>query len=62
MSQDIFEMLYFIQSNEIQKHSAVGSESSGVAGSILALTYTFVEIDHEIVSTVILLLPLIQEG
>ena len=35
-----------------------------VAGSILApvLQHSFVEIDHEIFSTVILSLPLIQEG
>ena len=32
-------------------------------GSAVGLaTHTFVEIDHEIISTVILLLPLIQEG
>ena len=31
----------------------------GVASSILARSHTFVEIDHEIISTVILLLPLI---
>ena len=31
----------------------------GVAGSIPARYHTFVEIDHEIISTVILLLPLI---
>ena len=31
----------------------------GVASSILARYHTFVEIDHEIISTVILLLPLI---
>ena len=34
----------------------------GVASSISARSYTSVEIDHEIFSTVILLLPLIQEG
>ena len=34
----------------------------GVASSIPAQSHTFVEIDHEIISTVILLLPLIQEG
>ena len=34
----------------------------GVTSLILALSNTFVEIDHEIISTVILLLPLIQEG
>ena len=34
----------------------------GVASLIPAGFHTFVEIDHEIISTVILLLPLIQEG
>ena len=34
---------------------------SGIASSILARSHTFREIDHEIISTVILLLPLIQE-
>ena len=35
---------------------------SRVASLILALSYTFAEIDHEIIFTVILLPPLIQEG
>ena len=34
----------------------------GVASLIPARSHTFVEIDHEIISTVILLLSLIQEG
>ena len=34
----------------------------GVASSIMARPHTFMEIDHEIISMVILLLPLIQEG
>ena len=34
----------------------------GVASPILAWSYTFVEIDHEIISTAILHLRLIQEG
>ena len=34
----------------------------GVASSIPTRSHTFMEIDHEITSTVILLLPLIQEG
>ena len=37
------------------------SADSGVPSSILALFHTFVEIDHEIIPTVILLLPLFQE-
>ena len=34
----------------------------GVLSSTLAWSHTLVEIDHEIFSTLILLLPLIQEG
>ena len=34
----------------------------GVASLIPARSHIFVEIDHEIISMVILLLPLIQEG
>ena len=34
----------------------------GVASLIPARSHTFVEIDHEIISTLILLLTLIQEG
>ena len=34
----------------------------GIAGSILAWSHTFVVIDHEIICTVILHLPLVQEG
>ena len=37
------------------------TEDPRVASSILAQSHTFVKIDHEIISTVILL-PLIQEG
>ena len=33
----------------------------GVASSIRALSHTFLAIEHEIISAVILLLPLIQE-
>ena len=34
----------------------------GVKSMILAWCHTSIEINHEIISTVILLLPLIQEG
>ena len=34
----------------------------GIVSLIPARSHTFVEIDHQIISTVILLLPLIQEG
>ena len=46
-------------------HSAVGSESDfrfRVMSFILFQSYTFMEINHEIFSMVILLLSLIQEG
>ena len=39
---------------------ACTTADSGVASSIPARSHTFVEIDHEIISTVILLLPLIH--
>ena len=38
------------------------SADAGVTSSMLALSHTFVEIDREIISMVILLLLLIQEG
>ena len=34
----------------------------GVSSSILARSHIFLKVDHKIISTVILLLPLIQEG
>ena len=34
----------------------------GIMSLILALSHNFQEIDHEIISTVILLFPLIKEG
>ena len=46
-------------------HSTVGSESDCISRGREfhpAQSYTLVEIDHEYISTVILLLPLIQEG
>ena len=38
------------------------TEDQGVACLILAGSHILVEIDHEIISTVNLLIPLIQEG
>ena len=38
------------------------SADRGIASLIQALSHTFVEIDHEIISKVILLFLLIQEG
>ena len=46
-------------------HSAIGSKSNtgrGFASLIPARSQTFLETDHEIFSTAILLLPLIQVG
>ena len=34
----------------------------GIANSIPSQSHTFVEFDHELIFTVIILLPLIQEG
>ena len=42
--------------------SDVPSDIQEVAGSILGSGHRFVEIGHEIISTAILSLPLIQEG
>ena len=41
---------------------AIPTADPGVAGSTSYRSYTFVENDHEIISMVFLLLPLIQEG
>ena len=45
------------------KAQSVASQTadSGVVSFMSARSHTFVDIDHEIISTVILLLPLIQE-
>ena len=46
----------------MQSEAPSPTADSVVASSIPAGSHTFVEIDHEIISTVILLLLLIQEG
>ena len=43
--------------HEADRRSAQSSSDPGVASSIPARYHTFVEIDHEIISTVILLPP-----
>ena len=57
--------------NQINLHTNTSSKSRtvtcltadpGIASSILATSHTFVEIGHEIITTAILPLPLIQEG
>ena len=54
--------IYYYLPGTLGQSVASLTADPGVARSILARSHTFVEIDHEIVSTVILLLPLIQEG
>ena len=46
----------------IAQSGASPTAYQGVASSIPAWSHTIVEIDHEIISMVILLLPRIQEG
>ena len=46
----------------VQQSVASPTADLGIASSIPARSHNFVEIDHEIISTVILLLQLIQEG
>ena len=49
-------------SGHVAQSLASPTADPAAAISIPAQSHTFVEIDHEIISTVILLLPLIQEG
>ena len=53
--------LSFLVSNPIGQSVASPAADQGVTNSIPAWPHTFMEIDNEIISTVILL-PLIQEG
>ena len=48
----------FVQSDSVGSPTA----DSGITSLIPAQPHTFMKIDREIISTVILLLPLIQEG
>ena len=50
----------FLQNTGPRSHLVVCP--TAVASSIPARSHTFMEIDHEIISKVIFLLPLIQEG
>ena len=58
-SQHIQELLL---PGPVAQSVASPTADPGVASSIPARSQTFVEIDHEIISMVILLLLLIQEG
>ena len=56
-------MLWTItQPGRIAQSVASPTADPGVASLIPAQSYTFVEIDHKIISTVILLLLLLHEG
>ena len=66
LNQVLYWMKYdqIIPSRVAQSVTCLATDASltadpGVASSIPARSHTFVEIDHEIISTVILLLPLI---
>ena len=54
--------LYFTAENNSPGPIAQPTADSGVVSLIPALSHSFMEIDQEIISTVILLLSLIQEG
>ena len=46
----------------VEQWVASSTADPGVTSSILARSYTVVDFDHKIISTIILILPLIQEG
>ena len=52
----------FMSVQDIAQLVASPTADPGVVSSILAQSHTFVEIDHETISTIILLFPLKQEG
>ena len=55
-------LTFFILPSPIRQSVASTTADTGVPSSIPARSHTFMENDHEILSTVILLFPLIQEG
>ena len=57
----LYSLLHFIPC-PIAQLVASPTADPEVASLITARSHTFMEIDHEIISAVILLLPLIQEG
>ena len=57
-----FKVLTTTQPGSLAQSVASLTANPGVASSIPARSNTFMEIDHEIISTVILLTALIQEG
>ena len=57
-----YQNLYISGPGSLVQWVASLTADSGVARLIPARSHTFVEIDHEIISMVILLLPLILEG
>ena len=53
---------HFLYKNSLVAQSVASLNADpGVASSFLAQSHTFMEIDHETITSVILLLPLIQE-
>ena len=58
----IWQQYTFLNTGPIAQSVASLTADPGVMSLIPAWSHTFVEIKHEIISRVILLLPLIQEG
>ena len=61
-SQFVFLGLHVLCNGTIAQSVASQTAELGVKNSIPTRSHAFVEIDHEIISMVILLLPLNQEG
>ena len=59
-SHELTHFCYFLLGSIAQLVASLAADP-GVMSLIQAWSHTFVEIDHEIISTVILPLPLIQE-
>ena len=59
-SHGLTHFCYFLLCSVAQSVASLAADP-GVVSLSHARSHTFVEIDHEIISTVILLLPLIQE-
>ena len=58
----LYTLVYYIKPGLIAQSIASQTADSMVASLSTARSHTFAEIDHKIISTVILLLLLIQEG
>ena len=62
MTEEMSKLSYDVGPGPIGQLVAKWTADPGVGSLILARSHTFVEIDHEIISMVILLFLLIQEG